>query len=96
MIRFLKRNFVILLILLILVVYLQYLLLQPVVKEGISYADWFYLDYYGLLGDNPLSKTSYIIKRAGPHYTQEVWVGILVDLFGWQNQLTLKTELGFD
>ena len=90
MIRFLKQNFIIVLILLILVIFLQYLLLQPNFKIGLSYADWFYLDYYRLLGDNPLFKIFYVIKRAGPYYMQEIWVGTLVDIFGWQNQVILK------
>ncbi len=90
MIRFLKQNFIILLILLILVVYLQYLLLQPVLKIGLSYADWFNLDYYRLLGPNPFLEISYVIKRAGAHYIQEYWIGWLDDIFGWQNQALLK------
>src|SRR3989344_1563352 len=68
MIRFLKQNFIIILILLMLVVYLQYLLLQPVLKLGFSY----------------------VIKSLGPYYNQEIWIGTLVDIFGWQNPSSLR------
>src|SRR3989344_1660724 len=90
MIRFLKQNFIIILILLMLVVYLQYLLLQPVLKLGFSYEDWFMLDFFRVLGFDPLSKISYVVKSLGPYYIQEYWIGILVNIFGSQSPSLLK------
>ena len=90
MIRFLKQNFITLLILLVLVVYIQYLLLQPVLKMGFPWDDWFTLDFFRILGPNPLSKISYILYLYGPHYVYPYWIGMLVNIFGWQNQALLR------
>ena len=90
MIRFLKQNFIILLILLVLVVCIQYLLLQPVLKMGFLWDDWFTLDFFRILGPNPLSKISYILMLYGPHYIYPYWIGMLVNIFGWQDPTILR------
>lgn len=90
MIIFLKRNIIILSALLILVIYLQYLLLQPVLSLGFSHEDWFMLDYFRALGSDPLFKIPYVLKTLGPHYIQEYWVGMLVNMFGLHNLLSLR------
>ena len=88
--KLLKRDLIIVLLLVAVVVFIQYLLLQPVLKLGFSYEDWFMLDFFRVLGSDPLSKISYVIKSLGPYFIQEYWIGILVNIFGSQSPSLLK------
>lgn len=67
--------------------FLQYLSLSPVLNYGFTPDDWGLLLFYKTLGDNPLSKLPYVWSVKGAYTTGPIYfIGLLSELFNLSYQ----------
>lgn len=77
-------------LLIVIVVFLQYDLLKPALKVGLTPDDWSFILIYRLLGSNPLSKFAEVWVQRGPYTTVPIYyTGSINSIVGF-NYLNLQ------
>lgn len=89
-------NKIIIFCLLILVIFIQYDILKPALKIGLTSDDWSFIFWYKLLGDNPLLKIAEVWSRNGPYTTVPLfYTGLINSLVGFNYQALQITSIFF-
>ncbi len=82
--KYLTKNIFLFTIVLLLVVLIQYDILKPTLKIGLTPDDWAFIFFYKLLGSNPLSKFAEVWSVNGPYTTVPLYyTGIINSLVGF-------------